>query len=163
MTTSKVCILDDRVIVETGEQKVVFRRDDPESAADRIADLQQEVERLRLSVDLAECREQLREQTKSFCIHCGQLFEPGKAGLAAFREHIAECNAHPLHPMAVEIKKLRAGIAAVQKLIEESQGVDGLHLNGDVAAWDDLRSGGHFEEWLKDFDESLSVLDDVSS
>jgi len=52
-------------------------------------------------------REQLREQTKSFCTHCGKLFPKGKEGLEQFREHIAECNARPLHKMAVDNATLR--------------------------------------------------------
>lgn len=54
-----------------------------------------------------EAREQLRQQTKSFCTHCGKLFPKGKEGVAQFREHIAECNKHPLHPMASELTTLR--------------------------------------------------------
>jgi len=37
---------------------------------------------------------------------------------------------------------------AVEGLIAESEGVYGLHLNGDVAPWSDLLSGGCQEEWL---------------
>jgi hypothetical protein len=32
--------------------------------------------------------------------------------------------------------------------------VYGLHLNGDGAPWDSLRTGGFFEEWLLDFDKA---------
>jgi len=65
----------------------------------------------------------------------------GSAELAAIREENA---------------RLRAGIVAVQGLIEESRGVDGLHLNGDLALWEELLAGGRFEEWLKDFSAALS-------
>lgn len=53
---------------------------------------------------------------------------------------------------ADEIERLRKGIAAVSALIADSSGVCGLHLNGDPAPWDELFSGGQFEEWLADFD-----------
>ena len=43
------------------------------------------------------------------------------------------------------------GLDAVQDLINNSYGVAGLHLNGDVAPWDELLEGGRFEAWLKDF------------
>ena len=33
----------------------------------------------------------------------------------------------------------------IQGLIDESDGVDGLHLNGDVATWGELEAGGRFE------------------
>lgn len=39
-------------------------------------------------------------------------------------------------------------LIAMNGLIAESEGVAGLHLNGDVAPWSDLLSGGRFEEWL---------------
>ena len=53
-----------------------------------------------------------------------------------------------------EIARLKAGVTAVQSLINESQGVAGLHLNGDLAPWDELLAGGRFEEWLRDFSEA---------
>ena len=33
----------------------------------------------------------------------------------------------------------------IQSLIGESYGVSGLHMNGDIAPWDELESGGRFE------------------
>jgi hypothetical protein len=56
----------------------------------------------------------------------------------------------------LEIARLRKGLKAVEDLINDSSGVAGLHLNGDLASWDELRAGGRFEEWLKEFDEALA-------
>ena len=53
------------------------------------------------------------------------------------------------------IAKLVRGINAAADLMDNSSGVDGLHLNGDIAPWNELRTGGMFEEWLVDFDEAL--------
>ena len=64
-----------------------------------------EIERLRQELDAA--REQLREQTKSFCTHCGKLFPKGTDGIEQFRAHIAECNSHPLQPLAQELAATR--------------------------------------------------------
>lgn len=58
-------------------------------------------------------------------------------------------------PLSDVFTKLVLGIAAVADLIDNSTGVKGLHLNGDIAPWDELRSGGRFESWLVDFDEAL--------
>ncbi len=55
-----------------------------------------------------------------------------------------------------EVTRLRLALACVEGLINESHGVTGLHLNGDVALWGDLRTGGQFEEWLMDFDAALA-------
>ena len=59
---------------------------------------------------------------------------------------------------AREIEALRRGLAAVLALIEESYGVAGLHLNGDVASWTELRTGGRYEDWLFDFDQAVKRL-----
>lgn len=55
-------------------------------------------------------------------------------------------------------KKLVDGLLAVESLILESKGVAGLHLNGDLASWNELRTGGRFEEWLYQFDDALEIL-----
>lgn len=55
-----------------------------------------------------------------------------------------------------ELKLYRLGLIAVGQLIDESRGVDGLHLNGDIATWEELRTGGRFEEWLLVFDAALA-------
>lgn len=59
---------------------------------------------------------------------------------------------------AREIEELRKGLAAALALIEDSYGVAGLHLNGDVAPWHELRTGGRYEEWLFDFDQAVKRL-----
>ena len=57
-----------------------------------------------------------------------------------------------------KIALLEKGIHAVLHLIENSQGVAGLHLNGDVAPWDELRDGGQFEAWLYEFDKAIEAI-----
>lgn len=56
-----------------------------------------------------------------------------------------------------ELAVARNGLEAVESLINESNGVGGLHLNGDFAPWSDLRTGGRFEEWLVAFDDALNA------
>jgi len=56
-----------------------------------------------------------------------------------------------------KMKKLVEGLLAVESLILESRGVAGLHLNGDLASWDELRSGGRYEQWLYQFDDALEI------
>lgn len=36
----------------------------------------------------------------------------------------------------------------LRDLMQQSTGVAGLHLNGDLAEWDTLTAGGRCEEWL---------------
>jgi hypothetical protein len=71
-----------------------------------VIELQAEVERL--TQENSDLLDQLRQQTKSFCTHCGKLFPKGKVGMEQFRAHIAECNSHPLHPLAKEVERLKA-------------------------------------------------------
>ena len=47
-------------------------------------------------------------------------------------------------------EKIDKGIKAVRALINESDGVAGLHMNGDDAPWDELLHG-RFGGWLNDF------------
>ena len=61
-----------------------------------------------------------------------------------------------LQRQAAELETCNKALLAVAALIDESEGVIGLHLNGDVALWKDLRTGGYFEDWLFDFDAALS-------
>jgi len=56
-----------------------------------------------------------------------------------------------------ENEKLRAGIAAVRALIDNSYGVDGLHLNGEAAPWASLEEHGNYEDWLIAFNEAEAV------
>jgi|TARA_X000001388_G_scaffold3203_4_gene2314 hypothetical protein len=74
--------------------------------------------------------------------------------------YIAACNPSNVRQLIARIRDLEAeratyrqGIGAVAELIDNSTGVAGLHLNGDIASWCDLRTGGRFEEWLRAFDE----------
>ena len=62
---------------------------------------------------------------------------------------------------SIKVKKLVIGIWAVEALMDNSSGVDGLHLNGDIATWGELRTGGMFESWLVDFDEALSIAGEL--
>lgn len=57
-----------------------------------------------------------------------------------------------------ENRLLRIGIQAVGFLISDSEGVYGLHLNGDVAPWETLEAGGEFEDWLFEFNEAETLL-----
>lgn len=41
--------------------------------------------------------------------------------------------------------------------MDESYGVDGLHKNGDIAAWDELEQGGRFEDWLYAFNRAENI------
>lgn len=69
--------------------------------------------------------------------------------------YCSECLREALADKEKECERLRKGLDSVLSLIENSFGVDGLHKNGDVAPWNELRKGGRFDAWLNDFDEAL--------
>ena len=47
---------------------------------------------------------------------------------------------------------------AIDDLIEHSEGVAGLHLNGDLAPWESLIEGGQFEPWLLALSDARDAL-----
>jgi hypothetical protein len=53
---------------------------------------------------------------------------------------------------------MKEALLLVEDLINSSNGVYGLHLNGDPAPWDDLLTGGWFEGWLGGFDEVIDAI-----
>ncbi len=68
---------------------------------------------------------------------------------AAWKEMTDLAKAHAeLAALRAEVERLREAVDAVFTLIAESHGVAGLHLNGDVAPWDELLRGGRCEDWL---------------
>ena len=56
---------------------------------------------------------------------------------------------------------LRNLVFSVRDLIAESAGVQGLHLNGDLAYWESLTRGGRFEEWLMSYDEAAEFISEA--
>jgi hypothetical protein len=58
-------------------------------------------------------------------------------------------------PAAVELAARL--VDELDGLVSESEGVSGLHLNGDVASWDELLPGGRFER-LSSLDELREAL-----
>ena len=73
--------------------------------------------------------------------------EPDAAGgFVSYEDYLAQRE---------QIKALQKRVKAADKLADDiesivsySEGVAGLHLNGDIAPWDSLLVGGDFEEWL---------------
>ena len=57
--------------------------------------------------------------------------------------------------------EIKRGIESVRGLIDDSKGVVGLHLNGDVAEWSELEEGGRFEEWLSLFNSAERLIDEL--
>ena len=57
-----------------------------------------------------------------------------------------------INHLKAEIERLKGGIKCIRELINESEGVTGLHANGDIAYWDELDQNGAYDnEWLTDF------------
>ena len=87
---------------------------------------------------------ELTRKGESLCEQNGTLLVRGHdqvSDLAAAREQCEE---------------LRKGLLAVQDLIDNSSGVDGLHRNGESVPWDDLLAGGAFGAWLSDFSAAIT-------
>lgn len=61
------------------------------------------------------------------------------------------------------LEALRNLSGDVQSLIDSSEGVSGLHLNGDFAPWDELTKGGRFEDWLVRLADAQAIIKQVES
>jgi len=55
-----------------------------------------------------------------------------------------------------QLAEAKHGLSEVESLIDFSHGVAGLHMNGDVAPWSELRTGGRYESWLIGFDAAIT-------
>jgi hypothetical protein len=77
-----------------------------------------------------------------FCSQCGCDFGPGDGGLS-------HCEDHKTRPVLSLVQAAATFVTDFDALVGESQGVAGLHLNGDIAEWDELLAGGRFDEWLR--------------
>lgn len=53
--------------------------------------------------------------------------------------------------LLLRIQQLEAIVYEFTELMENSNGVAGLHLNGNIATWNDLRENG----WLTSLDDEL--------
>lgn len=67
-----------------------------------------------------------------------------------------------------ELGKVRQALINVlntfDDLTAQSHGVDGLHMNGDVATWNELIEGGRFEEWTEPaFSAARKVISETAS
>jgi len=59
--------------------------------------------------------------------------------------------------LRANLAKYESALNSVIDLIDNSTGVAGLHQNGEVAEWDSILAGGHFEEWLIDLTEAINI------
>lgn len=57
----------------------------------------------------------------------------------------AQANARLIAAAPALLEALKGLLADIESLMGESDGVAGLHLNGDVAPWSELDEGGRFE------------------
>jgi hypothetical protein len=60
-------------------------------------------------------------------------------------ESLESLEDHPAPQNPYIIPIARDLVTELEGLMDESTGVAGLHLNGDLAPWDELRLGGRFE------------------
>lgn len=76
---------------------------------------------------------------------------PSRADVYSQTWKLIEQQQARIDELAATVERLRE---ALDELQDNSTGVAVLHMNGDIATWDSLRQGGHFESWLMAFDET---------
>lgn len=101
----------------------------------------------------------LRIGLPSISIPVRNRSEEDAAEIAANARHIAAFDPATTRRLLDAVEASAKAIEAVRGLIAQSEGVAGLHLNGDVAPWADLMTGGRYEEWLTDLDRAKAALD----
>ena len=79
------------------------------------------------------------------------------SALETLRAELAKPATAPDDQLRKDAERMKEGLDAVEVLIDNSSGVAGLHQNGDVASWRELRTGGRFEAWLLAFDEAIDA------
>ena len=57
------------------------------------------------------------------------------------------------------LEGLKRVVFDLNELSDNSDGVIGLHRNGDIARWSSLRSGGFNEGWLLSIDEAEGTIE----
>lgn len=60
---------------------------------------------------------------------------------------VARQHTEVVKPLVEALKRLARD---VRDLMGNSQGVHGLHQNGDLATWEELSQGGNLSEWIGD-------------
>jgi len=55
---------------------------------------------------------------------------------------------------------IRKVIIQMERLVLESEGVAGLHQNGDLAPWSELFEGGQFEDWLESLPKAVAMINE---
>lgn len=94
-------------------------------------------------------------------MHDGSV-EDLRASIAA-TEARADRDARALLLLPEVAAAAHVALGCVDALIANSEGVAGLHLNGDVAAWGELTAGGQYEDWLRDLEGLRSILASLSA
>lgn len=100
---------------------------------------------------------------KGVCVEAALMPEPEKCGMrltpavdhcaALARAEKAEAD---LARRTIERDRAKAFVEAIKGLINDSDGVAGLHKNGDVAWWCDIMVGGEHEGHVPSFDAALA-------
>jgi hypothetical protein len=59
--------------------------------------------------------------------------------------------------LKADARVMAEAIGEFESLIAQSSGVDGLHLNGDIAPWGDLHGDGRYSAWLSQLSAACEV------
>ncbi len=78
-----------------------------------------------------------------------------RAELTALRAKLAAAE----RERDVAIHHLRATVKDIDDLAAQSEGVAGMHRNGDLATWEELSRGGRSEGWLNAVDDARDFLE----
>lgn len=104
---------------------------------------------------------QCREAFFVNCVKCG-IRNDGMVGHQTRDNAIAAWNTRPPAEAQAKLREaLERAVSDIADLIAESEGVYGLHQNGDPSPWSELLAGGRFEDWLGSLDAAFAALRDT--
>jgi uncharacterized coiled-coil DUF342 family protein len=102
-------------------------------------------------------RDALRKALKNSALHAlyqGHRADDAEVELSEQNETIDRLRAER-DALRERVERQHKGLKAVEDLINESDGVYGYHLNGDLSPWGDFLEGGCNETYLMEFEEAL--------
>lgn len=110
--------------------------------------------------EMRELRERITElEAENFRLAAGQCVVEN--GLIGDEHGHFDCSLRTPPVLEVAKEALENLVASLDALIADSEGVYGLHLNGDPAPWSELTEGGRFEDWLIALEPARAALQTI--